>query len=92
MNNSIKYIVKTSSRKTYILHIIEAFEYKSNQYIGLFLYHDEDIFNGSPEVWPHLRHRLLFEGSIEAIKEKVTEYAEGRNEKIVFMDNYSTAA
>jgi hypothetical protein len=89
MKNSIKYIVKTDGGRTYILHILEASEYKSNQYVGLFLYHDEDSLN---DVWPHLRHRLLFENSVEAIKNKVTEYAEGRNEIIIFLEDYRTAA
>ena len=88
MSNSIKYLVKTDSNRTYILHIMDAVEYKSNQYVGLFLFHDEED-NSTPDVWNNLRHRLLFENSVEAIKDKVTEYAHGRNENIVFRDNYS---
>lgn len=90
MNNSIKYLVKTDSNKTYILHIMDAVEYRSNQYVGLFLFHDEEA-GSTPDVWGNLRHRLLFENSIEAIKDKVAEYAHGRNENITFIDNYSSA-
>jgi hypothetical protein len=91
MKNSIKYLIKTDSNKTYILHIMDAVEYKTNQYVGLFLFHDDDEGSQS-EAWQNLRHRLLFESSIEAIKDKVTEYAHGRNENIMFIDNYSGAA
>jgi len=87
LQGAIKYIVKTDSNKTYILHIMDAIEYKQNQYVGLFLYHDEEP--GKAELWPNLRHRLLFENSVDAIKDKVIEYASGRNEKIMFIDNYS---
>jgi hypothetical protein len=87
MQTSIKYIVKTDSNKTYILHIMDAIEYKRNQFVGLFLYHDEELELGN-ELWPNLRHRLLFENSVEAIKDKVFEYASGRNEKIMFIDSY----
>ncbi len=81
MQNSLKFTVQTDSNKIYVLHIIEAAEYKSKQYVGLFLYGDDDV------KWTGLRHRLLFESSIEAIKDKVIEYANGRNEKIMFIDN-----
>jgi cytochrome c1 len=91
MNHSIKYLIKTDSNKTYILHIMDAVEYKRNQYVGLFLFHDEEIITDA-DAWPNLRHRLLFESSVEAIKDKVTEYAHGRNENITFIDNYSGAA
>jgi hypothetical protein len=91
MKNSIKYLIKTDSNKTYILHIMDAVEYKTNQYVGLFLFHDDDDSSQS-EAWQNLRHRLLFESSIEAIKDKVTEYAHGRNENIMFIDNYSGVA
>lgn len=87
MSTSIKYLVKTDSNRTYILHIMDAVEYRSNQYVGLFLFHDEEG-NSTPDVWGNLRHRLLFENSIEAIKDKVMEYAHGRNENIIFIDNY----
>jgi len=90
MQNSIKYIVKTDSNKIYVLHIIAAIEYKTNQYVGLFLYGDEDSEKNG-KTWTVLRHRLLFENSIEAIKDKVIEYANGRNEKIMFIDNPSPA-
>lgn len=42
MQNSIKYIIKTGSKRTYILHIMDAVEFQSKKYIGLFLYHDEE--------------------------------------------------
>lgn len=90
MQNSKKFLIKTDSNKTYILHVIDAVEYKQNQYVGLFLFHDDEAEENSE--WSNLRHRLLFESSIEAIKDKVTEYAHGRNENIIFIDNYSGVA
>lgn len=91
MQNSKKFLIKTDSNKTYILHVMDAVEYKQNQYVGLFLFHDDEAEAENNE-WSNLRHRLLFESSIEAIKDKVTEYAHGRNENIIFIDNYSGAA
>jgi hypothetical protein len=91
MQNSIKYIVKTDSGKVYILHIVDAFEFSSKQYIGLFLYHDEEYSHREIDL-PLMRHRLLFETSINAIKDKVIEYTSGRNEKVTFEDSYTPLA
>ena len=85
MQNSVKFTIQTNSDKVYVLHIIEAIEYKANQFVGLFLYGDDET------KWKGLRHRILFENSIEAIKDKVIEYANGRNEKVMFIDNSALA-
>ncbi|MCI0449822.1 MAG: hypothetical protein L0Y79_08565 [Chlorobi bacterium] len=90
MQNSIKYIIKTGSKRTYILHIMDAVEFQSKKYIGLFLYHDEE--NTENDVWKHLRHRIFFESSIEAIKGKIIEYTDGRNEKITFIEHFPLIA
>ena len=42
MQNSIKYIIKTDDGKTYILHIMETAEFNARQYVGLFLFHNEE--------------------------------------------------
>ncbi|MCX7878381.1 MAG: hypothetical protein N2510_07055 [Ignavibacteria bacterium] len=89
MLNSIKYIVKTDNEKIYVLHIFECSEYQEKKYIGLFLYYDDEEING---VWQHLRHRVLFENSVEDIKDKVIEYTEGRNEHVVFLPDLQHAA
>lgn len=89
MLNSTKYIVKTDSEKIYVLHIFESSEFKVKRYIGLFLYYDND---GSDGVWQHLRHRILFENSIEEIKDKIIEYTEGRNEHVIFLQDFQNVA
>ena len=90
MQNTIKYIIKTGGERTYILYIMNANEYRSaedsSKYVGLFLFYDDDIISSHEELWKRLRHRLLFENSIDAIKEKIREYASGRNETIVFLE------
>lgn len=91
MQNSIKYLVKTDTNKTYILHIMDAEEYRTNQYIGLFLFHDEES-QETLEINGSFRHRLLFESSVDAIIDKVTEYAHGRNENVTFINKFSGAA
>jgi len=85
VNNTIKYIIKTDNDKTYSLYIMEASEYIKGKYIALFLYYDDDDFDNTEKLWLNIRHRILFENSIEAIKSKIIEYADGRNEKLVFM-------
>lgn len=85
MQNSTKYIVKTDGGKTYILHVMNAAEFNAHYYVGVFLYHDEDYLPDKVEL-PVMRHRLLFEKSVNAIKDKVLEYTSGRNEKIVFLE------
>ena len=84
-NNTLKYIIKTDNDKTYSLYIMEAAEYIKGKYIALFLYYDDDDFDSTEKLWLNLRHRLLFENSIEAIKSKIIEYADGRNEKLIFL-------
>lgn len=85
-NNVIKYIVKTDNDRIYSLYIMEANEYKKGKYVSLFLYYDENDFNDSEELWLNLRHRILYESSIDAIKNKIIEYADGRNEKLIFLE------
>jgi len=85
VNNTIKYIIKTDNDKTYSLYIMEASEYIKGKYIALFLYYDDDDFENTEKLWLNIRHRILFENSIEAIKSKIIEYADGRNEKLVFL-------
>jgi hypothetical protein len=91
MAGSKKWIVKTDKGSTYILHIMDAFEFRTNQFVGLFLYHDEEYAANDP-VQPIMRHRLLFENSVNAIKDKVIEYTSGRNENIVFIESYPQLA
>jgi hypothetical protein len=91
MGSSLKFVVKTDKGKTYILHIMDAAEFKVNQYVGLFLYHDEEYAPNRVGL-PLMRHRLLFENSVNAIKDKVTEYTSGRNETIVFIESYPPIA
>lgn len=91
MQNSIKYIVKTNTGKTYILYVMDACEINSKHYIGLFLYHDEEYAPHEVDL-PIMRHRILFETSVNAIKDKVVEYTSGRNEYIVFDDTYPPIA
>jgi len=85
MENAIKYVIKTDGNRTYSLHIINAVEYHKSKYVGVFLYHDDE--NYEPERGESLRHRLLFENSIDAIKDKVLEYTSGRGENIMFIEN-----
>jgi hypothetical protein len=85
-NNIIKYIIKTDNDKTYILYVMEAAEYSEGRYVGLFLYYDDDEFDSTEKLWLNLRHRILYENSIEAIKAKVIEYADGRNERLMFVE------
>lgn len=85
MQQTIKYLIKTDTDKTYSLYIMEAAEYHKGRFIGLFLYYDEDEFSDAERLWLNLRHRLLFENSIEAIKEKVIEYTDGRGERVYFL-------
>ena len=85
-NNIIKYIVKTDNGKTYSLYIMEAEEYQKGRYVSLFLFYDDDDFDNTEKLWLNLRHRILYENSIEAVKSKVIEYADGRNEKLLFLE------
>jgi hypothetical protein len=85
-NNIIKYIVKTDNGKTYSLYIMEADEYKKGRYVSLFLYYDDNNYDETESLWLNLRHRILYESSVEAIKNKVIEYADGRNEKLIFFE------
>ena len=90
MQNTTKYIVNTDNGRTYILYIMNANEYSGNndetRFVGLFLFYDEDIISSTEELWKRLRHRLLFENSVDAIKEKIREYAAGRNENLTFLE------
>jgi hypothetical protein len=90
MDQAIKYVIKTDNNRTYSLHIINAIEYQNGKYVGLFLYQDVD--NYATERGEGLRHRLLFENSIDAIKDKVLEYTSGRGENIVFVEKPTLAA
>jgi hypothetical protein len=75
---TIKYIIKTDGDKTYSLYIMEAKEYHKGKYIALFLYYDDDEFDDAEQLWLNLRHRILFENSIDAVKAKVLQ-AEMKN-------------
>jgi len=86
VNNTQKYIIKTDNDKTYSLYIMEAAEFIKGKYIALFLYFDDEDFDNTEKLWLNLRHRILFENSVEAIKSKVIEYADGRNEKLIFLE------
>jgi hypothetical protein len=86
MGTAVKYIIKTDSNRTYSLYIMDAKEYNKGKFIGLFLFYDEDFFEDSEKMWTNLRHRIFFESSANAIKEKVIEYTEGRFEKIIFIE------
>ncbi len=85
-NHTTKYILKTDGDKTYSLYIMEAKEYQKGKYIGLFLYYDDDEFENTEKLWLNLRHRILYENSIDAVKAKIIEYASGRNEKLIFLE------
>ena len=82
MQGSQKFVIKTSSDRTYLLHVVDAEEYHTGKYVGLLLYYDD---KAPTEEWQNIRHRILFENSIDAIKDKVVEYANGRGENIVFL-------
>lgn len=85
-NNILKYIIKTDNDKTYSLYIMEATEYIKGKYIALFLFYDDNDFENAEKLWLNLKHRILYENSIEGIKSKVIEYADGRNEKLIFLE------
>ena len=91
MQNSLKYVIQTDSGKKYILHILENSEFNSKLYVGVFLFHNEEYLPGKVDI-PLLRHRLLFENSVNAIKDKVIEYTSGRNEHITFIESYPSLA
>jgi len=85
-NQTLKYIIKTNDNKTYSLYIMEAQEFQQGRYVAIFLYYDEDGDLNSPEkLWLRVKHRILYENSIEAIKDKVIELGSGRNEKFIFL-------
>ncbi len=86
MESAIKYIIKTDGNRTYSLYIMDGKEFNRGKYIGLFLFYDEDFFEDSEKLWTNLRHRILFENSVDAIKDKVIEYTEGRFETITFIE------
>ncbi len=83
-NHTIKYLIQTDSNRTYSLYIMEATEYRKGRYVALFLYYDDDYFEDTEKLWMNLRHRIFYENSIDAIMNKVIEYTEGRNEKLIF--------
>jgi len=81
MQNALKFIIKTDSNKIYSLHIINAVEYVPDKYVGLFLFYDDN------NEFQNMKHRLLFENSVDAIKDKVIEYANGRGENVRIVEN-----
>jgi hypothetical protein len=83
-NHTLKYIIQTDSGRTYSLYIMEASEYRKGRYAALFLFYDDDYPEDKEKLWLNLRHRILYENSVEAVINKVIEYAEGRNEKLFF--------
>ena len=91
-NNIIKYIIKTDNDRTYSLYIMEASEYAKGKYVALFLYYDDDKYENTEKLWMNIRHRIFYENSVESIKNKVTEYADGRNEKLMFFEIQNTPA
>jgi len=84
MQNALKLIIRSDTNRIYSLHIMNAIEYQKGKYVGLFLYYDDNNIN---DALKNIRHRLLFENSIEAIKDKVVEYASGRGENIMFIES-----
>jgi hypothetical protein len=90
LNNMIKYVINTDNNKIYSLYIMEANEYQNGRFIGLFLYYDENGFESKEKLWMNIKHRILYENSIEAVKNKVIEYAEGKNEKLSFFEFQNT--
>lgn len=81
MQNAKKFIIKTDNNKIYSLHIINAVEYNPDKYVGLFLFYDDN------NEFQNMKHRLLFENSVDAIKDKVIEYANGRGENVKIVEN-----
>jgi len=88
MQNAIKLVIRSDSNRIYSLHIMDAVEYQKGHYVGLFLFYDD---NSTENAYKNIRHRLLFENSIEAIKDKVIEYASGRGESIMFIESPALA-
>jgi malate/lactate dehydrogenase len=85
-NNIIKYVINTDNNKIYSLYVMEANEYQKGKFIGLFIYYDENGVETKEKLWMNLRHRILYENSVEAVKNKVIEYADGKNEKLSFLE------
>ena len=83
-DHTLKYVIHTDTGRTYSLYIMEASEYKKDRYIALFLFYDDDKFENTEKLWQNLRHRIFYENSVDAVMNKVIEYAEGRNEKLFF--------
>ncbi len=83
----LKYLVKSNEDRTYSLYIMEAMEVSKGKYVALFLYYDEDReVTNAEKLWLRLKHRILYENSVDAIKDKVSEYGSGRNEDFVFLE------
>ena len=91
-DNVIKYIIKTDNDKTYTLYIMEADQYKKGKYVALFLYYDDNGYDDTEKLWLNLRHRIFYENSAEAIKNKVIEYADGRNEQLIKIFAFSASS
>lgn len=89
MQNAIKLVIKSDLNRIYSLHIVDAIEQHNGKYVGLFLYYDN---NDVTEAVKNVRHRILFENSVEAIKDKVVEYTGGRGENITFIESTKTPA
>jgi hypothetical protein len=84
---TLKYLIKTSEDRTYSLYIMETEEFTKGKYIALFLYYDDNEgFNSPEKLWLRLKHRILYENTVDAIKDKVSEYGNGRNESFVFLE------
>ena len=84
---TLKYLIKTNEDRTYSLYIMEAEEYNRGKYVALFLYYDENgAFNSPEKLWLRLKHRILYENTVDAVKDKVSEYGSGRNEKFIFLE------
>jgi len=81
MQNAQKFLIKTDSDHIYSLHILRASEYVPDKIVGLLLYYDDD------NNFSNMRHRLLFENLVEAVKDKVVEYVNGRGENIVIVES-----
>jgi hypothetical protein len=82
MHDSQKFIIKTGSGRTYLLHVHNTAEYQTGKFVGLLLYYDD---KNPAEGWQNMRHRVMFENSVDAIKAKVIEYANGRGESVWFI-------
>lgn len=85
-NNIKKYIIRTDNERTYSLYIMEASEYVKGKYVALYLYFDDNDYEDTEKLWMNIRHRIFYENSVEAVKNKVIEYADGRNEKLTFFE------